>query len=69
MKNRMQYAHPDRPRIPAVTKPGGPFMIMWNGKPKMVTPRKHGGERSKYQPHQSLRETERRCRVMYGGER
>jgi hypothetical protein len=62
-KLRMQYAYPDRPRVPAVAKPRGPFVAMRNGVPAVVVPSKIGGERSKYQPHQGKAECARRAAV------
>lgn len=63
---RTQYAHPERRRVPAKAKtewrikrtlanPVGVLTVGWPHK-----------ARSKYMPHQSLRELERRCRQMYG---
>ena len=59
---RMQYAHPERKRVPATAKPRGPFMYL-NPRtrlPKWVELRKVGGERSKYMPHQGEQEMSRR---------
>lgn len=64
---RFQYAHPERKRIPAKAKPRGPFLIKDRfGNLKVVTPRKHGGERGYYKPGTCAQEREcaRRVRQM-----
>ena len=67
MIERMQYAHPDRKRVPAKAKERSKGFLYLD--PRTMLPRwvKYRVEaRSKYQPHQSIRELERRCRQMYG---
>ena len=67
MITRMQYAHPDRERVPAQAKPRGEGFVYIDPRTKLPKWKTYRVEaRSKYTPHQSLREMERRCRQMYG---
>lgn len=49
MKTRMQYAHPDKPRVPAEAR-----YVNW----------KEHADRSRHKPHQGKREMARRVRQM-----